>query len=123
MTLIDISPALAAETPVFPGDTAFSAVRTWVLGRDCPVNVSKFETTTHIGAHADAPLHYDAGGAAVAGLALEPYIGPCRVIDARGSGPLCAPDEIAAAVLYLASQEAGYVTGATLHVNGGMAMI
>ena len=31
--------------------------------------------------------------------------------------------EIAAAVLYLASAEAGYVTGATLHVNGGMAMI
>jgi len=31
--------------------------------------------------------------------------------------------EIAAAVLYLASPEAGYVTGATLHVNGGMAMV
>ncbi len=31
--------------------------------------------------------------------------------------------EIAAAVLYLASAEAGYVTGATLHVNGGMAML
>ena len=33
------------------------------------------------------------------------------------------PDEIAAAVLYLASDEAGYVTGTTLHVNGGMAML
>ena len=32
-------------------------------------------------------------------------------------------DEIAAAVLYLASPEAGYVTGTTLHVNGGMAML
>ena len=31
--------------------------------------------------------------------------------------------EIAAAVLYLASPEAGYVTGTTLHVNGGMAMV
>ena len=33
------------------------------------------------------------------------------------------PQEIAAAVLYLASPEAGYVTGTTLHVNGGMAML
>ncbi len=33
------------------------------------------------------------------------------------------PEDIAAAVLYLASDEAGWVTGATLHVNGGMAMV
>ncbi len=33
------------------------------------------------------------------------------------------PEEIAAAVLYLASPEAGYTTGTTLHVNGGMAML
>jgi 3-oxoacyl-[acyl-carrier protein] reductase len=34
-----------------------------------------------------------------------------------------SPDDIAAAAVYLASVEAGYVTGQTLHVNGGMAMI
>jgi 3-oxoacyl-[acyl-carrier protein] reductase len=33
------------------------------------------------------------------------------------------PEEIAAAVLYLSSNEAGYTTGATIHVNGGMAMV
>ncbi len=39
------------------------------------------------------------------------------------AGRMGDADEIAAAVLYLASAEAGYVTGATLHVNGGMAML
>ena len=39
------------------------------------------------------------------------------------AGRLGSPEDVAAAVLYLASIEAGYVTGQTLHVNGGMAMI
>ena len=39
------------------------------------------------------------------------------------AGRLGAPADIAAAVVYLASDEAAYVTGQTLHVNGGMAMI
>jgi 3-oxoacyl-[acyl-carrier protein] reductase len=39
------------------------------------------------------------------------------------AGRLGAGEDVASAVLYLASEEAAYVTGQTLHVNGGMAMI
>lgn len=39
------------------------------------------------------------------------------------TGAMGTPDDIASAVAYLASVEANYVTGQTLHVNGGMAMI
>lgn len=39
------------------------------------------------------------------------------------AGRMGDPAEIGAAVLYLASNEAGYMTGTTLHVNGGMAML
>ncbi len=46
-----------------------------------------------------------------------------KLSDAIPLGRLGQPEDIAAAVVYLASDEAGWVTGATLHVNGGMAMI
>jgi 3-oxoacyl-[acyl-carrier protein] reductase len=46
-----------------------------------------------------------------------------RILTQIPAGRMGTPSEIAAAVLYLASPEAGYVTGATLHVNGGMTMI
>jgi len=39
------------------------------------------------------------------------------------AGRLGTADDVAAAALYLASAEASYVTGQTLHVNGGMAMV
>ncbi|MDQ2067710.1 3-oxoacyl-[acyl-carrier-protein] reductase [Xinfangfangia sp. CPCC 101601] len=45
------------------------------------------------------------------------------ILGSVPAGRMGTPAEIAAAVLFLASQEAGYVTGSTLHVNGGMAMI
>jgi 3-oxoacyl-[acyl-carrier protein] reductase len=46
-----------------------------------------------------------------------------RIMTAIPAGRLGQSDEIAAAVVYLASPEAAYVTGQTIHVNGGMAMI
>ncbi|SIP96979.1 3-oxoacyl-[acyl-carrier-protein] reductase [Paracoccus thiocyanatus] len=46
-----------------------------------------------------------------------------RILAQIPAGRMGSAQEIAAAVLYLASPAAGYVTGATLHVNGGMAMI
>ena len=46
-----------------------------------------------------------------------------RITASIPTGRMGAPEEIASAVLYLASAEAGYITGATLHVNGGMDMV
>ena len=45
------------------------------------------------------------------------------ILNQIPTGRMGTPEEIAAAVLYLASAEAAYVTGSTLHVNGGMAML
>ena len=46
-----------------------------------------------------------------------------RILPAVPANRLGQPSEIASAVVYLASDEAAYVTGQTIHVNGGMAMI
>jgi arylformamidase len=89
--LWDISPPIRVGVPVWPGDTAYAEQRTWALSETCPVNVSKFTMSTHTGAHADAPFHYDAGGLRAGAMALERYIGPCRVVHAIDARPLVEP--------------------------------
>ncbi len=84
--------------PVWPGDTPFTAERAWVLGEDCPVNVSRITLSPHTGAHADAPWHYDPDGVPVGGLDLEAYLGPCRLVDVTSAGPLVGPEAVAAAL-------------------------
>ena len=86
--LWDISPPVHAGTPVFPGDTPFALAWAARIAPGCPVNVSTLTLSPHTGAHADAPLHYDDAGVAVGELALEPFLGRCRVVHAIGCGPL-----------------------------------
>ncbi|MXP48099.1 arylformamidase [Altererythrobacter luteolus] len=82
----DISQRLRPGLPVWPGDTEFAHERTWKMADGSPVNVSRLTMSTHSGTHADAPLHYDEAGLDSASSALEPYIGECLVVDARGVG-------------------------------------
>lgn len=88
MPLWDISPPVSSRSPVFPGDTAYAQQWAARIGPGCPVNVATLTLSPHTGAHADAPLHYDDAGASIGAVALEPYIGRCRVIHAIGRGPL-----------------------------------
>jgi arylformamidase len=97
--LWDISQTLGPALPVWPGDTPFSGGRRWSQGPDSPVTVSHFATTVHAGTHADAPLHYSLGGASAAEVPLEAYVGPCRVIDARGQAPAISADFVVRTVL------------------------
>jgi len=88
MKFWDISPPVEARSPVFPGDTPYSQRWSATLGDGCPVNVSAVTLSPHVGAHADAPLHYDPAGLPVGALDLASFMGPCRVIHAIGCGPL-----------------------------------
>lgn len=93
--LWDISPPVSAQAPVFPGDTPYSQQWAATIAPGCPVNVSALTLSPHVGAHADAPLHYDPQGAAVGALDLEPYLGRCRVVHAIARGALVTWDDLA----------------------------
>ncbi|NWL80211.1 arylformamidase [Pseudomonas taiwanensis] len=92
--LWDISPPLDSSTPTWPGDTPFQEERCWRIDEHCPVNVGRITLSPHTGAHADAPLHYDATGAAIGAVDLAPYLGPCRVIHCLDAGPYVRPEQL-----------------------------
>jgi len=94
----DISPPIHAGAPVFPGDAPYQQHWAATLGPGCPVNVATLSLSPHVGAHADAPLHYDPAGSPVGLLPLEPFLGPCRVIHAIGRGPLLHWSDLAHAL-------------------------
>ena len=86
--LWDISPPVYVGAPVFPGDTPYQQQWAASIGPGCPVNVSEITLSPHVGAHADAPLHYAPDGATIGNVDLTPYLGRCRVIHAIARGPL-----------------------------------
>jgi arylformamidase len=94
----DISPPVHEGAPVFPGDTPYRQRWAATIAPGCPVNVSEITLSPHVGAHADAPLHYDPAGATIGDVDLFPYLGPCRVIHAIARGPLVEWEHIAHAV-------------------------
>ena len=96
--LWDISPPIAPDSPLFPGDTGYSQQWTATIAPGCPVNLSAITMSPHIGAHADAPLHYGEGAATIAQVDLAPYLGPCRVIHAIACGPLVRVEHLAHAL-------------------------
>ncbi|HRP73939.1 MAG TPA: arylformamidase [Rhodocyclaceae bacterium] len=93
--IFDISPRIHPGLPVWPGDAAVRFERTWTIGPECPVNVSSVSFSTHTGAHVDAPFHFDPSGQTIDEVALDTYVGPCRVIHVIGTHGTIAPGQIA----------------------------
>ncbi len=91
----DISPPISPATPAFPGDTVYTQRWNAQIGPGCPVNVSAITMSPHLGAHADAPLHYARDQAAIGCVDLHPFLGRCRVIHAIERGALITPEHLA----------------------------
>jgi arylformamidase len=78
--LIDISPPICAGIATWPGDTPFS-MRKISTFDDGALDLGTIETSLHVGAHTDAPLHYHPDGVAIDEVGLDAYYGSCEVVD------------------------------------------
>jgi arylformamidase len=78
--IYDITPPITDRLQVWPGDTP--PVREVLLDmrRGDNITLSTLRATVHLGAHADAPSHYAAAGAAIHERSLDFYLGPCQVV-------------------------------------------
>lgn len=83
--MIDITRPLGVGTASWPGDSSFEIDWTFHHSRGDNVSVSRISLSPHVGTHADAPYHYLADAAQTSGFGLEAFLGPVRVIDARGT--------------------------------------
>ncbi|MCL1894375.1 MAG: arylformamidase [Holophagaceae bacterium] len=78
----DISPEISTGGLLFPGDEPYRLNWTSEFSKGNPLNLCSITLSPHIGAHADAPLHYAENGKSFSELDILPYIGICRVIHA-----------------------------------------
>jgi arylformamidase len=86
--MIDISRPLSATTAAWPGDSPLGVDWTLRLADGDNVSLTRITLSPHTGTHADAPAHYDADGAMSGAFELDRFLGPARVIDARGHDSL-----------------------------------
>lgn len=82
---IEISPVLSKELAVFPGDTPFSRKVELDFQKGDNLLLSSLHTSSHIGAHVDAPNHYSPEGMDMASRDLNYYMGSAQVISVRKS--------------------------------------
>ncbi len=87
--LIDISPVVSPRIAVFPGDTPFSRDVLMSFAEGAHLDLSTIRTTVHVGAHVDAPSHYQAGGVSIEARDLARYYGPCQVVSVVGVRGRC----------------------------------
>lgn len=83
----DISPLLSPKLGLFEGETPFQRSVQLDVEKGDVISLSSFETTSHAGAHADAPSHFAKGAASIEQVPLHRYLGVCQVVEVpNGSG-------------------------------------
>jgi 3-oxoacyl-[acyl-carrier protein] reductase len=99
-----------------PGQANYAAAKAGMVGMSKALAAEV--AARHVTVNVVAPGFIETAMTAVLSDSIKQRL--LEIIPAKRMG---RPEDVAAAVVYLASEEAAYVTGQTLHVNGGMAMI
>ena len=79
--IIDITPLISEDLAVWPGDRPFRRALSRSFEEGENLVLSSITTTLHLGAHADAPIHYHPEGEGIESRGLDFYMGPCQVIS------------------------------------------
>lgn len=83
MKIIDISKKFFS-CDIYPGDPEPESEVLSSISEGSACNLTMLHACVHTGTHVDAPAHFVENGKTIEDLALEPYIGPCTVIEVKG---------------------------------------
>lgn len=90
--LYDVTRTISPDIAVWPGDTPYTSKLVMQIAEGSSVNVTTITLSAHTGTHTDAPYHFTSDGRRVGEAALEPYVGPARVISVDKTGGLLPAD-------------------------------
>ncbi len=79
--VFDISPRVNPQLAVWPGDKGFERQVALSFEGGDHLELSAMNTTVHLGAHADAPIHYHGDGSDIASRDPRLYVGPAQIIS------------------------------------------
>src|SRR5262249_50088177 len=80
---IDISPLISENIAVFPGDKPYLRTLSCEFKKGDHLTLSSVQTTVHVGAHTDAPVHYHRDGEGIDRRSLNYYAGRCQVMTVK----------------------------------------
>jgi arylformamidase len=78
--ILDITPPISSRLRVWPGDTPPARDVLLDIQRGDNITLSTLRATVHLGAHADAPSHYEGTAPSIDERCLDYYLGPCQVV-------------------------------------------
>jgi arylformamidase len=90
----DVSLPIGSDLLIWPGNPPVELLPNQRIADGDAANVSELRLGTHTGTHVDPPVHFLEGAAGIDTVPPDALVGPCEVVDARGSPGALGPDEL-----------------------------